>query len=462
MKTLRSARLTLSELLPVDITEEYLSSLNDVEYMRFSRNSNFTHTFKSQLLYLAKFNGTSSLLFALKDIAKKELVGTLNCYVDFQKMTLDLGFLIFKKHGGKGFASEALGILIPFLESQYPGMTVIIGTDKNNFAMHKIANKHNFKLEVESRHLSNLKFIRTLPKLSSDSQPMLPELILNARTIGVVVYDAGGAEQVSWILRQLPQEILVCLDGPARRVFENSGIVFKEVRSVKDLMNCDLIITGSGWMSELEQTAIREARSEKVPCLTVLDHWINYRDRFGHEEASHPQALGVTNVLALRIAQNLFSDLVVWLLPDFQIENYKETINSKHSPADSVLLILEPFSESDSKFSFNVEKFQKLLSKAIFFKKTRALPRIVIRLHPSQVLSQSFLDNLAKLPYDVEVSKSAILIEDLVRSGVVLGLNSYALYISAMCGIDTYSFFADSDDHWTKEFPVISSLSSIS
>ena len=123
---------------------------------------------------------------------------------------------------------------------------------------------------------------------------------------------------------------------------------------------------------------------------------------------------------------------------------------------------MEPFSESDSKFSFNVEKFQKLLSKAIFFKKTRALPRIVIRLHPSQVHSQSFLDNLAKLPYDVEVSKSAILIEDLVRSGVVLGLNSYALYISAMCGIDTYSFFADSDDHWTKEFPVISSLSSIS
>ena len=59
---------------------------------------------------------------------------------------------------------------------------------------------------------------------------------------------------------------------------------------------------------------------------------------------------------------------------------------------------------------------------------------------------------------EVEVSERTLLLEDLEISGVVLGLSSYALYIAAMCGIDTYSCFAGMKGHWTERFPKISPL----
>jgi hypothetical protein len=375
-------------------------------------------------------------------------------------MTLDLGFLIFKNQQGKGYASEALELLIPYLEAQFPGMTAVIGSNRENIAMHAVAKKHNFQIEDKNSHeLSYIvRFIRRFPKLNSSSLPLVPDFILNAKKIGVAVHDAGGAEHISWLLRNIPQKARAFISGPAKRIFTNSGVLFDEMEQLSEIKECDVVITGSGWMSQLEVTAIKEAKLRKIPCITVLDHWVNYLERFGEDENSKPQILAVTNSLALQIAHEKFPNELVWLLPDFQLKNYRDLIKQTKSKPSSALILLEPNSSSISEFPINREAIENLIQSAFYLKRVRGLRSVVIRPHPSQRDDETLIIGLKELFGEVELSEKMLLLEDLEISGVVLGLSSYALYISAMCGIDTYSCFASMKGHWTERFPQISPL----
>ena len=455
-----SGRITLTPMLESDVSNEYLATLNDAEYMKFSRNSNFSHTLSSQVRYIADFSRSNNLLFAIKNIESKQLLGSINCYIEFSSMTLDLGFLIFKNEQGMGYASEALELLIPYLEAQFPGMTAVIGSDRDNIAMHEVAKKFDFQIQSKNpqEFSDKLTFIRLFPKLNSLSLPVIPDFLLNAKTIGVAVHDAGGAELILWLLRNIPQKVRAVIAGPAKRIFTNSGVPFDEMDQLSAIMECDVVVTGSGWMSQLEVTAIKEARLRKIPCITVLDHWVNYLERFGEDENSKPQILAVTNSLALQIAQEKFPNKVVWLLPDFQLKNYQDSIKQTKNEPTSALILLEPNSSSISEFPVNNEAIENLINSALSLKRVRGLNSVIIRPHPSQRYDETLFIRLKELAEEVEVSEKMLLLEDLEISGVVLGLSSYALYISAMCGIDTYSCFAGMKGHWTERFPKISPL----
>jgi RimJ/RimL family protein N-acetyltransferase len=455
-----SSRIILTVLHNSEVSREYLETLNDSEYLKFSQNANFIHTLSSQIQYITNFKLSNNLLYGIKNTEDGKLLGTITCYINFTLMTLDLGFLVFKNQQGKGYASEALGLLIPYLQAQFPGMCAVIGSDRNNFAMHQVAKKLNFQIEGEDFPEDNLslRFVRSFPQVNSQHQPMVPDYIFNANRIGVAAFDAGGAEQISWILRNLPQKVLCYIDGPAQKIFNNSGILFDQVDQLNQIMECDLIITGSGWMSDLEITAIKEAKLRDIPCVTVLDHWVNYLERFGQDEECQPQILAVTNLVALQIAQEKFPNKVVWLLPDFQLESYQKEIKRDGRSPTGILILLEPTSASNSIFAINYDLIAKLIESAFSIKQARGLNKVLIRPHPSQVGDSRLLSSLKEIPGEFEMSKSASLIEDLEGSKVVLGFSSYALYISAMCGIDTYSYFAGMKGHWTERFSKISLL----
>ncbi len=463
MIDLRSAKLALGPLCPHDITSEYINTLNDKEYMRFSRNSKYTHTFATQISYIRKFEKTSNLLLAIKETGTNALVGSLTCYVNFNTLTVEIGILIFKSFSGRDYSTEALRILLPYLESSYPGMTAVIGTDRQNFAMQKVARKLAFESPSSEFEFANstIQFIKNFPRLTSNSTASVPDLIKNARTIGVVANDAGGAEQIAWMLKQLPQKSLALLGGPAKRIFEFSNVSFEEVGVLSELMACDLLITGSGWMSDLEMTAISEAKSRGVNCITILDHWVNYLSRFGDDKHSYPQIIAVTNTLALQIAQEVFPNSVVYLLPDFQLIFYQGVIQSRVSQPDSVLLVSEPLLKLSSKFEVNESEIVELIHLGESLREVKRLEKVIIRLHPSQIHDQKILNLLQDYGEVVDVSTEPWLIDDLLQARVVLGLNSYALYISSMCGIQTYSYFADEENHWTRHYPCIKSVSSL-
>ena len=90
-----------------NITDDYLSWLNDPETVRYS-NQRFTqHTRQSSLDYLQTFVNTENLFIAIY-LKKKEIyVGTMNVYISAAHETADIGIMVGdRKCWGTGIGGE--------------------------------------------------------------------------------------------------------------------------------------------------------------------------------------------------------------------------------------------------------------------------------------------------------------------------------------------------------------------
>ena len=104
MKPLISDVIQIEVLKPASINSEYLSTLNDNEYMQFSRHANSLATVESQTAYITGFNNFDNWILGITEKATNTLVGTTNLSFDFVKLTVSIGFLVFMTHRGIGFA----------------------------------------------------------------------------------------------------------------------------------------------------------------------------------------------------------------------------------------------------------------------------------------------------------------------------------------------------------------------
>lgn len=462
MTELRLNGVILQGISSGEINELYLETLNDKEYMRYSRQSAKLHTYNSQREYIDSFSSFQRKLLGVKDIQKNILVGTVSYTLDFSDSSIRLGFLIFRNYAGDGYATKSLNILLPYLEKQFPGMNIIIGTHKKNLAMQRIAIKLNFQLQqnLKDEKDSYVEFLRKAPLLKSSSISFIPDFVREARSIGIVANDAGGAEQISWLLRELSQPTFAHLNGPAKAVFERNQTKFSPVKEVERVMDCDLLITGSGWMSEIELKAIHLASMRSTPCLTILDHWVSYSKRFrrfGQSEV-RPQMIGVTNSFALEKAQEVFSKSLVWLIPDFQLKHYQSAIDITISEPNNILVLLEPSAIQDSPLHSVNNPIGELINKSINIKSERQFDRVIIRLHPAQESTSWLGFDPSLFTTEIEFSEKRSLLEDLLRCKAVIGIGSYGLYIAAMCGKETYSCSRRIEGHWTDNFPLIHKL----
>ena len=105
----------------------------------------------------------------------------------------------------------------------------------------------------------------------------------------MVSHDAGGAEVLSaWCEENRERyDLSYCLGGPAAEIFERdfgNGIGV-DLRTIDTLGERDFVLTGSSLEAGLEREAIRRAKSLGVHCITFLDHWDLYRERFDEDQS---------------------------------------------------------------------------------------------------------------------------------------------------------------------------------
>ena len=106
------------ETLNLDsITAQYLETLNDSQYMQYSRHAKSKATLETQKDYLSEFNNFNSWILKITNLSDNSFVGTTNFYVDFVAQKINFGFLIFKEFQGRGFASQALRLLVQYCNS---------------------------------------------------------------------------------------------------------------------------------------------------------------------------------------------------------------------------------------------------------------------------------------------------------------------------------------------------------
>jgi len=108
----------------------------------------------------------------------------------------------------------------------------------------------------------------------------------------VVCHDAGAANILSALVKKYRRDFkwISYVSGPAKDIFLKEGISVHScpiklkpegASKIVDRQNPDLVLTGTGWQSAYYLNFIKAAKAKKIKTASFLDHWCNYRQRFG-------------------------------------------------------------------------------------------------------------------------------------------------------------------------------------
>lgn len=164
--------------------------------------------------------------------------------------------------------------------------------------------------------------------------------------IGVVCHDAGGANQILAMLGQ-PEllDVTAYFEGPAKELWRRTEPRCELTGDLQGLLGrIGTLVSGTGWGSRLEHDARDQAQRHGIRSIAVLDHWMNYRERFIRDgNFVLPDEVWVVDEYAQAIARKAFPDLPLKLLPDRYAEQQVARIAPMSRVSGNELIyLLEP------------------------------------------------------------------------------------------------------------------------
>jgi len=257
---------------------------------------------------------------------------------------------------------------------------------------------------------------------------VIPEL---STPVGIVCHDAGGTNQILALLRHTNfVSVSAYVEGPAKKLWDEAfpdSYIYNNLSEL--LAKSGTLITGTGWASNLEHIARVEAKAKGIYSIAVLDHWVNYEDRFVREkELVLPDELWVVDEYALRMARNIFPSLKITLIPDFYADQQVKMIASV-AAANELLYLLEPMRSDWGRDELG--EFQAL---RYFFERLPQLSlpaKTVIRLRPHPSDSPGKYDLfLGEFSSYLILLDTENLIKSLSRARWVVGCQTYAMTLA--------------------------------
>ncbi len=264
--------------------------------------------------------------------------------------------------------------------------------------------------------------------------------------IGLFSNDAGGAEILSsWAIKE-NSEFLIKVHGPAKDIFKRKfeSNLFTN-KSVKETVSeCDSIICSTSWDSDLEKNAMKEAIKSNKKSVAILDHWVNYKERFEDKFGNliNPTEIWVCDRYAQEIAKNIFFNSNIKLIKNPYFESIKLQISkntynqNKTKNIKKILYVCEPIKDHANKMRNNnffgyteEEAINYFLTniKNIFNCKTE----IIIRPHPSED-PDKYNWVLDDFDLDIVISKDENLVNQICYADVVIGCESMALVVGVL------------------------------
>jgi len=258
----------------------------------------------------------------------------------------------------------------------------------------------------------------------------------------IVCNDAGAANIIiAGLLETGRRNWLAYMKGPAKIIWES---IFPEISlydSLEQLIKeSELLISGTGWSSDVEHESRRIAKKKGVKSIGVIDHWANYLERFVRSnEQILPDEIWVTDNYALEIASAVFPNTYILQIPNYYLEKQLRDIALIRKPSNpEFLYILEPMRSNWGRSTSG--EFQAL---DYFINKLPSLgipseTLICLRPHPSDHNGKynhwlKLNSNLnIKLDYSLKIAES------LGRASWVAGCESFALVIALMAGRKVY------------------------
>ncbi len=281
-----------------------------------------------------------------------------------------------------------------------------------------------------------------------------------AHPLAVVAHDAGAANNIfAWIGHD---EVSLCLTGPARALWlerlqkagehsvtkswaltERNSSRFHSIESslVVSLDGIRTLITGTGWESNLEHDARKLAHQRGIRSIAVIDHWINYADRFVRKgERVLPDEIWVSDSYAAEIARATFPSVRVIQQVNAYLDRLVSEVEARQlegaaEGSDRVLYTLEPIRRAWGDLPVPGE----FLALDYFMEQRHRTPitadaEIRLRPHPSDPPGKyepwlARQDNAL-----VRLDLSPTLVDALAWANIVAGCQTYAMVLAQACG----------------------------
>jgi hypothetical protein len=256
--------------------------------------------------------------------------------------------------------------------------------------------------------------------------------------LAVVVHDAGAANLIAaWLKKMSIKDIRLSSDGPALSIFACEFPQLTNISLADALKDANTLLSGtSNRQSKIEHEARDLARKQGIYSISVLDHWVNYANRFVREERQVlPDEIWVSDEIAFSIAQNSFHSTLIRQLPNSYLEQLVKKINANQlldvDGKTHVLYALEPIYEKWSNYETPGE-FQAL---DFFISKLELLgfknnTKIILRPHPSDPKGKYNEWIHLHNHLDISVDITQTLCELIAWADWVVGCETYAMVIA--------------------------------
>ena len=269
---------------------------------------------------------------------------------------------------------------------------------------------------------------------------MIPNYPTNT---AVVCHDAGAANIIIYgLLKTGRSDWHAYMTGPAEKIWIS---VFPDIALYDSLDSVlegvELLLTGTGWASDIEYDARSLAIANNIRTIAVIDHWVNYLERFVRNgKMVWPDEFWLTDDYAMTIAENIFPAEKIYKVANYYLTNQLENIGQKQelSSSPELLYVLEPVRSNWGKETQG--EFQALDYFIACFPLLNLPVETVIclRLHPSEALDK-YDDWVAAHPsFNMKIDDSINITEALKRASWVVGCESFALVLALMAGRKVY------------------------
>lgn len=262
------------------------------------------------------------------------------------------------------------------------------------------------------------------------------------KNIAVVCHDAGSANIIiANLLDTGRRDWLSYMRGPAEKLWNAAypeGVIGHSLAAT--LEGADYLISGTGWATDIEHDARKLARSRGIRTAAVIDHWVNYSERFiRNGEEVWPDEFWVTDDYAMEIAKRTFLDQTVRMVPNLYIEKQLRDIASLgKSDAPELLYVLEPMR---SNWGRDIPgEFQALDFFISCLPQLGLPPSTVIRIRPHPSDSPGKYDKwIARhSSLNIQMDDTLHIAQSIGRSSWVAGCESFALVLAIMAGRKVY------------------------
>ena len=252
--------------------------------------------------------------------------------------------------------------------------------------------------------------------------------------LAVVCHDAGAANLIlPWIAADRPEPLRPVMAGPAAALWRARFGTTATLRLDAALDGAAALLAGTGWASDLEHRARKIAKERGIRSVAVVDHWVNYRERFVRNgEEVLPDEIWVTDDYALALVRKQFPDVPVELRPNLYLDEQLARTPPLGDADQDVLFVAEPIRADWARETPGEVQALDYLQE---HREGVGIPpraRLRIRPHPSDPSGK--YDAWANAHANVTIDRSEDLAAALGGARWVVGCESYALVVALHSG----------------------------